>query len=40
MTPIDPVPEAGDFHVLDTDLLRVVLEHSEQESASTTPTGG
>ena len=30
MTPIDPVPEACDTDVLDTDLLRVVLEHSEQ----------
>src|SRR5436190_12773900 len=30
MTPIDPVPAAGASDVLDTDLLRVVLEHSEQ----------
>lgn len=39
MTPIDPVPEACDTDVLDTDLLRVVLEHSEQESASMTLIG-
>ena len=30
MTLIDPVPVAGASHALDTDLLRVVLEHSER----------
>ena len=30
MIPIAPVPAAGASDVLDTDLLRVVLEHSEQ----------